>query len=163
MRIGILLNNVEYNQFVHYASEFLLRNDDKVDMIGFFENPFASNQRFNFPLMQITELYSFDGIAIATNITTAQTLLSSPSPKEKYLYLWDLEWLRQPMKIYHNFAKIYRNKELKIIVRSKDHAKLIEDCFNIKVKYIADNFKLEKILCLKQKRIQSTPNQEENN
>lgn len=148
MRIGILLSNVEYNQLIHYVSEFINRNHD-IDVIGFFENVYSLSNRLNFALMQSSELYSYSGIGIATNINTAEKILNSPSLEDRFLYLWDLEWLRYPQKNYHDFAKIYRNKNLKIIARNKDHAALIEKSFNIKVHLIADNFKIEKVLCQK--------------
>lgn len=159
MKIGILFSNIEYNQLIHYVSEFVNRNHD-IDLIGFFDNNYVLSNRLNFATMQSNELYSYDGIGIATDISTAEKLLHSPSLKKRYLYLWDLEWLRHPQKVYHDFAKIYRNKEIKIIARTKDHADLIENCFNVKVKYIADNFKIEKILC--QKRVNSIQNLENN-
>lgn len=156
MKIGILLSNIEYNQLVHYISEFCNRNH-LFDLICFYENTPQLNNRLNFSLMQISELYSYKGIGIATNISTAEKLINSPSPIDKYLYVWDLEWLRFPNKNYHDFARIYRNPELKIITRSKDYANLLEYSFNIKVKHIADNFKIEKILCQKKKNYSPQP------
>lgn len=141
LKVGLLLDKIEYNQYVHYASKFIERNP-KADLIGFFDNPFSTGHRLNFALMQITELYSFDGVGIACNISTAEKLIASPSPKLKLLYLWDLEWLRHP-QIYHNYARIYRNKELKIIARCEDRAGLFKNAFNRKVNHIADNFKFD--------------------
>ena len=68
------------------------------------------------------------------------------APKSKYFYIWDLEWIRNHGREYEKTIQAFIPKEIKLIARSKDHAKAIENYSNRKVDYIIENINIEKIV-----------------
>jgi hypothetical protein len=62
-----------------------------------------------------------------------------------YFYVWDLDWLENP--VYFSAAmKIMRDDQVKILARSKSHAKCINNFCNKDVIGIIDNWNVEQIL-----------------
>lgn len=90
------------------------------------------------PLCLMTNLASvnnFQGIAIATDLQAADTLNQSNSPCQKWLYLWDIEWLNE-MVNYDVAVEILNN--FNIICRSESHQIIIKN-FCGKEAHIIDN------------------------
>lgn len=92
------------------------------------------------PLFHISEAYAFQGAVIATDIGTAYKLIQFPSPNPKFFFLNDIEWIRFPQKQYDQLEFIYRNPELILITRCLDHKTLVENCWNVKVDRIIENY-----------------------
>jgi len=66
-------------------------------------------------------------------------MLKTSNNADKYLYLWDIEWLDRV--INHRVAcDILRNDRLKIIARSESHAKIIENYCNVKPIGVVDDW-----------------------
>lgn len=111
-----------------------------LDVILFFERIARAATPHLCSNMHSYEAYGFNGPTIATNLKTAFKLIRFPSPKPKFFFVNDLEWLHMDVKNYEILEPIYRNNELSIIARSNDHAKLIENCWNIKVDHVVENY-----------------------
>ncbi len=88
---------------------------------------------------------SYQGVLIATTLEEARTVLKLCSKGDKYLYLWDLDWLDNPVH-FKAAMEILRNEDLKIIARSKSHATVIENFCNKPVCGIVDNWNLKQLL-----------------
>jgi hypothetical protein len=73
--------------------------------------------------------------------------LRSDNNSKKYLYLWDIEWLINPMP-FSTAINILLDKRLNIIARSKSHALIIENFCNKKVVGVVDNWNLNQLLSL---------------
>lgn len=89
-------------------------------------------------------LESYEGMAIATNLKDADSILKIAGGADAYLYLWDLPWNYRSVD-FEDSVKIMRDDRLKIIARSKSHAQAIESFCNKKVVAIVDNWDLEKL------------------
>ncbi len=129
-KLGILVNNLGPSQL---SFEILIRANkysNDLDFVLFYQNLCRPCFNLTSAAMQINEIYSFPGPAIATDLSTANTLIAAPSPVRKYFYVWDLEWIRMPQKNYESLAHIYQNPELQLIARSGSHKKLLENCWN---------------------------------
>lgn len=98
-----------------------------------------------FGCMNIASFSSFDGAAIATDIETANLLLNTNNSAEKYFYVWDLEWIRRPMP-FEDVTSIMSDDSLKLVARSEEHAKLIENYCNKKVCGIVANWNIKDFL-----------------
>lgn len=96
--------------------------------------------------MHSSEAYGFDGILIATSFKTLKSALTFPSPTKKYLYAWDIDWLRMRQKQFEDLFYVYSDKNVELICRSKEHAELFENCWNKKCKAIIEDFDIDKIL-----------------
>ena len=144
MRIGVLMKNFSCSQLSFYV----IRNINEVcnkrpenAYIGFFENISGNVIEPSFCLMNMSEVWGFEGVLVTTSASTALTLIKSISPSKKYFYVWDLEWLRNPHN-YHTLLAIYRHPSISLIARSESHAKAIENFCNKRVAGVMDDFKL---------------------
>jgi hypothetical protein len=100
--------------------------------------------------MQMAEAWGFDGVLLATTLSTAEKILRCPSAKKRFFYVWDLEWLRPSRKEYRAFQAIYGDPRMELIARCPDHAAAIEAAWNRRPVVVADNFGPEVVRLLKE-------------
>ena len=100
-----------------------------------------------FSYSNISFFSGFDGTAIATTIAEANNLLQATNSAEKYLYLWDIEWLAK-VPNFTSVCNILRNKNLNIIARSDSHATIIENFCNKAPIGVADNWNMGQLCSL---------------
>jgi hypothetical protein len=79
------------------------------------------------------ELWDYDGVAVATSLETAQTLLRMMGPKKRVLYLADLFWTRLAQKSYEGLYAILGNPTLELVARTPEIARITENAWNRKV------------------------------
>lgn len=149
MKLGFLVNNLGPSQL----SYFLIRNTNlalaeraELDAVVFYETMTRPCLSPCFATMQLPEAFAFDGVAIATSLAGAARLLHFAGTSKKFLYVWDLEWIRMQQKDFASLRSIYGNQELTLLARSADHKKLLEDSWNRPVKAVVDDFCMRSIL-----------------
>mgnify|MGYP003121603038 FL=1 len=116
-----------------------------VSICAFYHRPSMPVTKPFFSCRNISFLSGYNGVAIATGLQEAQTLLKSHNNSDKYLYLWDIEWLVNPMH-FAAICDILLDKRLKIIARSESHAKVINNLCNKKPVGIVDNWNLHELI-----------------
>ena len=144
MNIGVMIKDFSCSQLSFYAVRNINNRSNKSaehSYVGFFENLSSNVMEPAFCIMNMSEIWGFDGVIVATSASTALTLLKSVGQCKKYLYVWDLEWLRDPDN-YHALLKIYRHPNIELIARSESHAKAIKNFCNREVAGIMDDFNL---------------------
>lgn len=139
-KVGIAFQNLSASEMVFSAIMTAADIHEKMDVIFFYENAERPCLPIPGATMQFNEIWSFQGPIIATSLSTAQKILSAPSPNPKYFYCYDIEWTRYPQKHYHSLLKLYRNPEIRLISRCEDHRIIIEQCWNNKVEFVAPSF-----------------------
>jgi hypothetical protein len=148
MKFGVIIPDLSASQqafyLINYANQAVMR--DGHDVTVFFQSPRQPCISVGFGIMHMHEAYAFDGPLIAPNLNIANRVAKFPGTREKYFYVWDLEWLRAQRKTFHSLASVYRNPVHKLIARSKEHSRVIEDCWNIPVVGTTDNFDLIQIV-----------------
>ncbi len=152
MKIGVALDSLgptQLNYFLIANTNRLMAERCDVDLIAFYMTLARPCLPMNFASMQLVEAYGFDGTIIATSLLTADKILKFPGPKRKLFYVWDLEWLRINDKSYSTLRSIYANQKLAIIARSQEHKRVLEECWNINVAHVVDDFNIEAICQLK--------------
>ena len=154
MNLNFLVNNLSSSQLSYYLISNINKDIKKretidCDHIIFFEDIARLCLQPICALMHLHESYGAEGFSIATCCGTAEKLLRSvgQSSREKFLYVWDLEWLRGQgsQRKFEYFSNIYGDPSLQLIGRSKEHAKIIKNCFNREVCGVVDNFNIEEI------------------
>lgn len=98
-----------------------------------------------FSCKNISFLSGYHDIAICTTLDEAQLLLKSDNSANKYLYLWDIEWLAQPYE-YDYVCNILLDNRLKIITRSQSHSDVLYNFCNKKSVGIVDNWNLDSLI-----------------
>ena len=116
-----------------------------VSVSTFYNRPTIPVTKPHFSCRNISFLSGYDGIAIASNMLAADKLLKSHNSSKKYLYLWDIEWLRTPVN-FPAACDILLDDRLKIIARSESHATLINHFCNKQVAGIVDNWNINELL-----------------
>ncbi len=152
MKLGIAVKNLGPHQLAYYAIKNInlyCRDRCDMDCILFYENQSRPCLPMNFATMQIFESYCYDGIMVATCLSTADKVIKSPGNKKRFFYVWDLEWIRFANKHFNVLHGIYAHPSIQLIARSESHKKLIEDCWNVKVKGVVDDLNIESLIqCL---------------
>lgn len=148
MKIGFCLEDLGPSQLSYEFitnSNQILEKGITFDIIGFYEGVARPCIPINFATMQIAEAWGFDGILIATSLSTAQKVLKCPSASKKIFLVWDLEWLRTKNLNFRDLREVYANPKLTLVARGADHAKVIEDLWHKKCE-VVNGFDLEKVI-----------------
>lgn len=141
-KVGFLLSNVGPSELSYNILNRGMIHSDDIDTVIFFEQITKPCIDSLVAKMHISEAYHYDGPIIATCLNTLNKLLTFPSPHPKLFFLNDLEWLRLPNKNFAQLEYLYRNPHINLICRSNEHKKLVESCWNRKVKFIAERYNL---------------------
>jgi hypothetical protein len=139
-KFGIMVDSLDMSQKCFYIVKQLnsLVDTEYVFSPTVFYQEYARSIDVNrFCMLLNKEAWGYDGIVIATNLNTANTLLQCPCPIKKFFYVWDLEWIYHPF-MYQYLQNIYQS-DLVLIARNNDHARVIHKCWK-KPEYIMDNF-----------------------
>lgn len=140
-KIGIAFSDLGSSQSIFYLIMEAAKRHEEMDFILFFENQNKPPLRLPCASMPIYEMWSFKGPVIATNLSTAYKLIQAASPTQKFLYCWDLEWMRLAQKNYNELSAIYRNPDIELISRTNDHKIIIENAWNKPVNFVHENWK----------------------
>lgn len=148
--MGLVVSHVGHNQLASYllygGNEFYRNANVGDDLIVFYQNLAKPQTLPVFPLMNISELYSYDGVGVATSLETATKLLHAPGPSSRYFYLWDLEWLHGEPQPFDTLLSIYSNPRLQFIARNSQHAAEFTRCWNRPVKAVIANCDLKALM-----------------
>lgn len=149
MKLAVLVDNLGANQLAYNVIKNfngLVEVRPEIDCIAFYENSVRPCFPTMFPIMQIYEAYGYDGVVVGTKLSNVGALLNFPMCTRKYFYVWDLEWIRFKSKYYNSLVSVYRNPNVKLIARSEEHKKIIENCWNVKVEGIVDDFNVNELI-----------------
>lgn len=147
MKTLICLENLSYSSFNYEAiTEVNKHVADSINEISLMKldetMPFM---QINTAIFHPNELDSFhDGVIITHRIEHAVASLKSANNSKKVLYLYDLDWLFEPM-FYNDLYNVLTNKDLFLILRSEDHVSPIKNLCHREPDAIINSFSLEKI------------------
>lgn len=110
-----------------------------VDIAAFQQDVARTRRTVPFAVMGITEAFDYDGVAVATTLGTAETLLRCPGPVARYFYVWDLEWAGHKDRSFEEYLEIYRSDRLRLVARSEADRRVIEDCWNVRVSGVVED------------------------
>jgi hypothetical protein len=125
MSLGIIVSSMGKNQLAYHISR--AKADD---FVVFYENLAKPWCILPFSIMNVSEAYDFRGPVVATTLIAAERLLKFPGPTRRYLYVWDLEWIRETGMTYEELSAVYNNKKIELIVRNQCYFDIVEDCWN---------------------------------
>ena len=147
-QIGFLIEDASSSQLsfnlIKNINNHLEHSED--DFVVFFENSTSSIISPNFSLMSINEIWSFEGSLFATSISTSMSMRKCFAPKHKLFYVWDLEWTRKHGKNFEFAIQAFTDPNTKLIARSREHAKAIENYCNRTVNDIVTDFNIEQLV-----------------
>jgi len=145
-KLGFLMHQMLPNQKTNALSinlnEMVQKYPD-IDPILFFNDIGMCNIKNEFAVMQTIEALDYDGILIATDEISVNMFKACMRAKEKYFYVWDINWFYNPRPI-SNIKSLYLNDDVKLIARSKSHFDIISRVFK-KPEYIIQDFNVDEI------------------
>lgn len=146
MKIASFVDDISISQNSYYMiREFNKLSSNKVSPCCFYHNLAPPPINMNFAIINAYYLSQWTGHVIATSFETANTLQKIKSAAKKYLYLFDLEWLRFNSN-FEDSMYILRDPEITLIARSLDHADMIENYCNIRPKHTLKDWDSNKLM-----------------
>jgi hypothetical protein len=150
MNIGIVVPHLGLSQISFYAIKEVNRLVDEKhsdDITLFFEHLVPSLIPPKCAVMCVNEIMSFKGTIITTTLDTTLMTLSRNTRKDNRVvfYVWDLEWMRPQKNNYLSNYQIF-NSVHKLVARSDNHAKAIENYTNRNVDAIVKEFNVQEII-----------------
>lgn len=132
--IGFAVDNLGFSELSYYLIRAINEclEEDCPDITVFYSTLTRPILPLNTASMQMTELYGFAGVGVATNFHTAQKLLKCPAPQKKIFYIYDLEWIRNKVD-FSILCEVYRNPSLELVTRSEDYANVVSKLFHREV------------------------------
>ena len=115
-----------------------------LSMGAFYNRPSMCITTPHFSCKNISFLSGYHGVAISTTIEGADSLLKSHNNSDKYLYLWNIEWLSSVVN-FDAVCRILLDDRLKIIARSDSHAVIINNFCNKEVSGVVDNWNIDEL------------------
>lgn len=136
-KIGLVLDNWGPSDVGFDAIYSVERAPRDVDITGFYLNPSRACLAPRFSIQESYLSYAYEGALVATSLSSADRVIKAATSTDRYFYIWNLEWLNQPVpfEVLHKFMT-----ELKLIARSPEIAYHLEKVWGVKVE-VAKNFK----------------------
>lgn len=144
MNIGIILPDLSIGQLAFETITQInneIASGSKHDYRIFFENISAQCVQPMCGVMNISEIWSFNGLLISTTFDNTIYSLKLKSNVQRAFYLWDLEWLRGNKNYLHNLS-ILLNPRLSLITKNKETAKELERYSNRQANFISSTLNL---------------------
>jgi len=147
LNISAVVNSLGPSQKSFYLIKEFNKSRENTDISAsvFYERPAIPVTPTLFSCRNISFFSDYQGIAIATKLEDASTLLNTHNNAVKCLYLWDIDWLTSSIN-YRPACDILHNQKLNLIARSESHAAMIENFCNRKCAAIIDDWNLEQII-----------------
>lgn len=128
--ISVIVDKWECSQLCYLIAQWFnhiiyKQNIDCVVFCKELDSPFIQT---NFSIMNISELYSFRGLAISTNIENTKQLINACIDADKVFYVWDLDFTKNTN--YIDNLSVFINKEIDLVTRSLDYSQEIENFCN---------------------------------
>tara|TARA_R110002110_G_scaffold404333_1_gene622530 strand:- start:104 stop:565 length:462 start_codon:yes stop_codon:yes gene_type:complete len=148
MKTGFVVRNLAPSQLSYYLINSIngeMENSCTDEAVVFIQEPSIKMKANNFSMLNSTEMWSFSGSLISTDISTTRQLSSLFGISKKFFYVWDLLWCRPQWRNHELTIKAFTDPSIRLIARSEDHAKMIKNYCNRDVCGIVDDFNMEQL------------------
>jgi len=149
MNISALVKDLSVSQ----SSFYLIKEFNKclsctsMSMSVFYTAPAIMPVEPCFACKSVSFLAGYNGVVIADSVEQAEIALKASNAADRYLYLWDMPWVRKRVD-FDRYMKVMRDDRLKIIARSNEHADCISNFCNKTCIGTVDNWDMPSILNL---------------
>ena len=112
-----------------------VRNINKLRNVGVESCLFCDvvDQNLSVPVetsvLQKAQAFNFNGTVITHDLSIVQELKNMVYAKKRYIYLYDLDWMRIDNLYFSHLQTTLLHDDIDIIARSDSHYKLISDLF----------------------------------
>lgn len=147
LNVAVLINDLSVSQKSFYLIKEFNKCIDYTDIsVGVFHIRGAVPPvQPLFGCKSVGFLNSYHGTLISTSMEEAEISLRTSNNSKKFLYLWELDWIENPV-FFSTAMNILRDDRLQIIARSTQHAAVIDNFCNKGVCGIVDNWNINQLL-----------------
>jgi len=147
INIAAVINDMGPSQKIFYLIKEFNRalSNVQISVSAFVNMATAPVIRPLFCCNNVAFISNYHHTTISTTLQEADMLLKSNNNSTKYLYLWNMDWLMQPIH-FTPAMDILRDERLHIISRSKSHSDIIENFCNKSPIGIVDNWNLDQLV-----------------
>lgn len=146
MQTGIILNHIAFSEqsysIIKEVNRYCETSTD--DVCIFVDNISSRIMEPSCAVIDTGEIPTvINGVLIAFDIDTAESLLKACTPAKKVLYLWDCSWIYKSVE----FSKLYNllsNEKITVILRSNNHKKILRN-LGIEVNKVLEQFNIGKL------------------
>jgi hypothetical protein len=113
MKVNFLVDHLGASQLNYYmiqSSNILVK--DGYAITAFYDRISRHVLRPFFPTMQLVEGWAQEGVTISTSINSTINMIDFPGPKTKLYYVYDLEWVRNPQKVFGALSNLFMHQIL---------------------------------------------------
>ena len=147
MKIGIIFDDFTKSDknytLIDKINKFVNESNDEI--CGFLTNITHKVIDTFFAYGNTSDMAHFNnGLIVATSLDSADAMNKTSVNSDKCFYLWKLDWMGHPFNFYSVYS-ILSNPNIKKIVRSQLQADIIKNNFNVEVDGIDEDFNLENI------------------
>ena len=146
MKTGIVINTIGPNQETQELLESINNNSLIDDVVVFFEDKHENPAFVNCAVSHIISAWCYPGNVIATNFNSASKILKMPILGKRYYYIYNFEWLNHQAFKFEPLLSVIADKNIEIICRTEEHAKVIHNNFNREVSIFCDRLEANKLL-----------------
>ena len=107
-----------------------LMDAGEADVVFFVERPGPHYLEPSGATMNAAECWGFRGPLIAASLSGAGKVLNAQAATSRWLFLWDLEWVRRESPAFRELAAVYRDPRLTLVPRTAWHKGVFEQCWN---------------------------------
>jgi hypothetical protein len=134
--LGIIIEDLSASQkcieFISHANDFILHNVD-VDLCVFTSNIVPPCIKPSFPTLSTRDLYSFEGVVVATSVVTLQAAKES-NASHLFHYIYYPEFLsHNALYRHHQLNHWYTLPDVTRFARCLDYKDVVEEEFGCKV------------------------------
>ena len=143
--IGIVVDEIENNPSNYIMFRELNKVAKKMPCFVFANSVRTVPMDNEFTILQQVEAMSHSGTLIATSLITSQIVSKALTPKNKFYYLMDFEWLHLNMFHSRQLQSIFFNDDIEVINRSKKNQQVFSKLFR-KSDKVVYNWRADELL-----------------
>lgn len=146
MKTAVLLNDTNISDMnYHVMSELNNVVGGENDVFLLVDNVSSRVIQSNFAIINSSRVSSvYNGIVIATSLSTAKTLIKAPTNSVKVFYVYEMDWVNGVFD-YNEVYDVLNDPNLIVICRSEFEKSLLENNFGRVSDFVVKEFKLGEI------------------
>lgn len=118
-KLGIYVDTIEYSQLFLCLNHQLHLSKNDLNVTVFFNNSGKFINNCEYTVMPAYNIWKANFPIIATDCISARYLIDAHPIKDKYFYIWSLDWLTHGVKDFRLNLSTYCNNTIKLLVRNE--------------------------------------------
>jgi len=143
MELGVFIQSPDTQQMglSLFEEGSRLTDHTNINLVVFYHNYGTIPLKPSFTMLQSSQIWGFEGPIISTDYNTSRFLIKCPTPRKKYYYVWNLDWIYK-IRSWEANSIVMQDDGLELIARSQEHYDIISELWK-KPTCIMEDFNYE--------------------